>query len=120
MVEGLNSTVDTWYQSACVYYGPENEFPYCTPTYVPFYVADSISSNHWDLKSSNASGIFGFAPASPIYDIINVQKSLGNQITTYQNFSLSISNITDWSFAQANKTVAHHSSSYISFGMASY
>lgn len=34
----------------------------------------------------------------------------------YQNYSISVSNFTDWSFAQPNKTVAHHSDSYISMG----
>jgi len=69
--DGLSTTVMEWDQIACMYYGPEDEFPYCTPQNVDFYVGLKVNSDAWNFGSSNASGIFGFAPGSPIYSTIN-------------------------------------------------
>lgn len=109
-IDGVKATVDEWDQAICLAYGKETEYPYCTPVNQRLLIGESISEDYWGFANSSASGIVGFGSGSPIFDILNYEAT-----ESYFNYSISISNFTDWSFAEENKNYKH-SDSTIKFG----
>lgn len=72
---------------------------FCSVNNQAFFVANTLTSNDWNYGSESAAGIFGFGPASPVWNMTNLNK------TNTQYLSVQFQNVTDWSFYAPSYTL---------------
>ena len=93
-----NLTCLNYQQAVCLNSTNTSELYLCSTVPDDFCVADVIYSDHFNRAQSSFSGMLGLGASSPIWSIMNAttsNTSLPNQ------FQIQMSNITDWTFADA-------------------
>ena len=95
-----NLTCLNYQQAVCLNTTNTSEY-LCSSVPDDFCVADVVSSDHFNRAQYSYNGIVGLGASSPIWSIMNAttsNSSLPNQ------FQIQMSNLTDWSFADASYT----------------